>query len=155
MNKNHTRVLAIDPGSERIGVAISDQTATIANPLMVIKHVQREIDAEKIKAVAMENSVCLIVVGQALYIDGQPNPSGRKSARLAEAIKQKTEIPVVLWDEHESTKIARETRKVMKTKKKKYHSHMDELAATIILQSYLDSLPRDNHIHDHALEKND
>ena len=152
MDKDFTRILAVDFGSERIGLAISDPTATIANPLMVIKHVQREKDAEKIISIAVENSVCLIIVGQAFYIDGQPNPSGRKSARLAEVIMQLTEIPVVLWDEHESTKIARETRKIMKIKKKKHHSHMDDLAATIILQSYLDSLPRNLQFPNQGLE---
>jgi len=65
---------------------------------------------------------------------------------------QLTEIPVVLWDEHESTKIAREARKAMKIKKKKHQSHMDDLAATIILQSYLDTLPRNSQFPNQGLE---
>lgn len=146
------KIMAIDPGAERIGVAISDLSATIANPFTVIKHVQRNKDAEQIVAIALENSVKLIVIGQAFYSSGEPNPSGRKSARLAEAVMQITDIPVVLWDEHESTQLARKARKEMGVKKKKHNSHMDDLAATIILQSYLDSLPFHSNYSDQSLE---
>lgn len=139
MEAESKKIMAIDPGAERIGVAISDMTATIANPFTVIKHIQRTKDAERIISIAVENSVKLIVVGQAFYISGEPNPSGRKAARLAETIKQLTDIPVILWDEFESTQRARKARKEMGVKGKKQMTHMDDLAATIILQSYLDS----------------
>lgn len=139
MDNQFFRVMAVDPGDQRIGIAISDLTRTIANPLVVIKHVQRRQDAENIISLATENEVGLIVVGQALYPNGEPNPSGRKAARLAEVIKEISEIRVILWDEHESTKIARKVQKEMGSKKKKQQSHLDDLAATIILQSYLDA----------------
>jgi putative Holliday junction resolvase len=151
MENELKKIMAIDPGAERIGVAISDLTATIANPLTVIKHVQRNKDAERIVTIALEKSVKLIVIGQAFYSNGEPNPSGRKSARLAEAIMQITDIPVILWDEHESTQLARKARREMGVKKKQ-NSHMDDLAATIILQSYLDSLPNHSNYSDHSLE---
>ena len=151
MENELKKIMAIDPGAERIGVAISDLTATIANPFTVIKHVQRNKDAEQIVAIALENSVKLIVIGQAFYSNGEPNPSGRKSARLAEAIMQITDIPVVLWDEHESTQLARKARREMGVKKKQ-NSHLDDLAATIILQTYLDSLPNHSNYSDHSLE---
>lgn len=139
MNKELRRVLAVDSGEKRIGLAISDLTGTIANPLTVIKHIQREKDAQAIVAIAVENLVTKIIVGQAFYDDGTPNPSGRKSARLAEIIQSFTDIPVMLWDEYESTKVAQEARREMRVNKKKHHNHMDDLAATVILQSYLDS----------------
>ena len=151
MENELKKIMAIDPGAERIGVAISDLTATIANPLTVIKHVQRNKDAERIVTIALEKSVKLIVIGQAFYSNGEPNPSGRKSARLAEAIMQISDIPVILWDEHESTQLARKARREMGVKKKQ-NSHMDDLAATIILQSYLDSLPNHSNYSDHSLE---
>jgi len=146
------KIMAIDPGAERIGVAISDFTATIANPFSVIKHIQRIKDAERIVTIALENSVKLIVIGQAFYSNGEPNPSGRKSARLADAIMQITEIPVILWDEDESTQLARKARKEMGVKKRKQITHMDDLAATIILQSYLDSLPKNSIYSNQSLE---
>ncbi len=140
MTDSLARILAVDRGDERIGLAVSDLTKTIANPLTVIRHVQREQDALAIITIAKEQHADLIIVGQAFYTDGLPNPSGRKSARLAESIQKNTDIPTILWDENESTKLARNTRKEMGAKKKKLRSHMDDLAATIILQSYLDSL---------------
>lgn len=151
MENELKKIMAIDPGAERIGVAISDLTATIANPLTVIKHVQRNKDAERIVTIALEKSVKLIVIGQAFYSNGEPNPSGRKSARLAEAIMQISDIPVILWDEHESTQLARKARREMGVKKKQ-NSHLDDLAATIILQTYLDSLPNHSNYSDHSLE---
>ncbi|MDX9849802.1 MAG: Holliday junction resolvase RuvX [Anaerolineaceae bacterium] len=144
MEIDSKKIMAIDPGTERIGVAISDMTATIANPLTVIKHVQRTKDAEQIIAIAVENSVRLIVVGQAFYSNGEPNPSGRKSARLADEIKQMTDIPVILWDEFESTQRAKKAREAMGVRRKHRMTHMDDLAATIILQSYLDSQSKDD-----------
>lgn len=139
MNNELNRVLAVDSGEKRIGLAISDLTGTIANPLTVLKHIQREKDAQAIVAIAVENLVTKIIVGQAYYDDGTPNPSGRKSARLAEVIQSITDIPVILWDEYESTKIAQDARREIRANRKKLHTHMDDLAATVILQSYLDS----------------
>lgn len=152
MESELMKIMAVDPGAERIGVAISDLTTTIANPLTVIKHVQRIKDAERIVTIASENSVKLIIIGQAFYANGEPNPSGRKSARLADAIRQITDIPVILWDEHESTQLARKARKEMGVKRKKQITHMDDLAATIILQSYLDSLPKNTSYFNQSLE---
>jgi len=133
------RIMAVDPGDERIGIAISDLTRTIANPLTIINHIQRMKDAQNILLLAVENQVGLIVIGQALFSNGEPNPSGRKAARLAETIKEISDIPVVLWDEHESTKLARIAGKEMRLKKKRQKTHLDDIAATIILQTFLDS----------------
>lgn len=138
----NSRILAVDPGDKRIGLAVSDLTGTIANPLTVLKHEQRQKDAQAIVDIAVEREVVRIVVGQAFTIDGEPNPSGRKAARLAEVIESLTEIPVELWDESGSTKSAQAARKLMGGKKKSKRGHMDELAATVILQSYLDANPQ-------------
>lgn len=133
------RILGIDPGSKRIGVAISDPTGTIANPLTVIKHVKREEDAARVVALAVERGVGLIVVGQSLDDHGEPTPAGRMAARFADALRAQTDIPVVMWDEAFSTKIARRARIEMGVSRKKRAGHLDELAATVILQSYLDA----------------
>lgn len=133
------RVLGIDPGDIRIGLAISDLTGTIANPLSVIIHEKREIDARKIFEIAIANDVKLIIVGIALDEEGELSPSGRKAKRLADMIKTFTTIPIELWDESESTNLAQEARKKMGIKRKNRKGHMDDLAATVILQNYLDA----------------
>jgi len=133
------RVLAIDPGEKRIGVAVSDLTGTVANPLRVIKHVSRTLDAAQIALEADEQQARLIVVGQALDQQGLPSPSGRSAMRLAEAIRLQTNIPVEMWDESGSTQEARAARLSMGANRRKRSGHLDELAATVILQSYLDA----------------
>lgn len=133
------RVLAIDPGEKRIGIAISDPTGTIASPVMVIKHNSRQVDAAAIVKLALENEVGTIIVGQSLDEEGLPTPEGRRSGRLAEAIQSQTSLPVILWDESGSTQEARAARIAMGVSRRKRRGHQDDLAAAIILQSYLDT----------------
>jgi putative Holliday junction resolvase len=134
------RILAVDPGEKRLGIAISDPTGTIANPLTVIQHVSRTLDAAQIAHLAHEHKAGLIVVGQSLDDEGKPSPRGCSAARLASAIRSQTDLPVYLWDESGSTQAARSARIAMGAPGRKRRGHLDELAATYILQTYLDSL---------------
>ena len=133
------RILAVDHGEKHIGLALSDPTATIASPLRVIKHVSRLIDAAQVANLAAENDVRLIVIGQSYDDEGRPNLAGRRAAKFADALKEQTQIPVVLWDESFSTQDARAARIEMGVSRKKRAGHMDELAAVMILKSYLDA----------------
>lgn len=133
------RVLAVDPGEKRIGLAISDPTGTIANPLRVIKHVARPVDAAAVAQIAEEQGAGLIVIGQALDDEGLPTLQSRRAERLARAIREKTSLPVELWDESGSTQAAIAARIAMGVSRKKRRGHLDDLAAAVILQSYLDS----------------
>lgn len=133
------RVMAVDPGEKRLGIAISDPTATIARPLTVIDHVSRMVNAANVANLAEDNDVVLIVVGQALDWDGGETPSSRRAARFAEALRMQTSLPVVLWDEFGSTREARSARIAMGTVRRKRQGHLDDIAATVILQSYLDA----------------
>jgi len=81
----------------------------------------------------------LIVIGQSFDEEGNPNLAGRRAARFAEALKEQTNIPVELFDESFSTQDARATRIEMGVSRKKRAGHMDELAAVMILRSYIDS----------------
>ena len=138
------RILGIDPGEKRIGIAISDPSCLIANPHSVIYHVSRTIDAAVIANLAEENDVKLIVIGQPLDMDNQPTPQGRRAARLAAAIQKQTHLDIILWDETGSTKAAQEAHIALggsrQDRRRRGHGHLDDLAATYILQTYLDSL---------------
>ncbi|MGD0752323.1 MAG: Holliday junction resolvase RuvX [Anaerolineales bacterium] len=136
------RILAVDPGSKRIGLAISDPTGTIANPLAVILHVARLVDAAAVAEQAASQAVRLIVIGQSFDDDGNPSFEGRRSIRFAEAIKSQTSIPVVFWDESFTTRDARAARLQMGATRKGRSGHLDDLAATALLQSYLDANPQ-------------
>ena len=133
------RIVAVDHGEKHIGLALSDPSATIASPLRVIKHTSRLMDAAQVANLASENDAALIVVGQSFDEEGRPNLAGRRAARFAETLKEQTPIPVVLWDESFSTRDARTARIEMGVSRKKRAGHMDELAAVMILRSYLDA----------------
>jgi putative Holliday junction resolvase len=133
------RILAVDPGEKRLGIALSDPTGIIAGPLMVVKHVSRAVDAAMIAALAAEHEAVRIIIGQALDTEGRPTPQARHADRLAEAIREQTSLPVELWDESGSTQAARSARIAMGVSRRKRSGHLDEIAATVILQSYLDA----------------
>lgn len=132
------RILAVDPGEKRIGLSLSDPTQTIASPLSVLKHISRIVDAAQIAQIAAQHQVVKIVIGCPLDVEGLPGPSARRSERVAEAVRSQTEIPVELWDESGSTQSALSARRAMGVSRKKRSGHLDEIAATVILQSYLD-----------------
>lgn len=133
------RVLAVDPGDQRIGLAVSDPSGTIANPLRVIQHVARNVDAALIAQIAGEEGVVRIIVGLPLDDEGRFGPRARKAERLAEAIRQQSKLPIELWDESLSTREAVEARRQMGARRERRSGHLDELAATVLLQSYLDA----------------
>ncbi len=126
-------ILSVDHGEKRIGLALSDETATIASPLKVIEHVSRAIDAAQVADLAVQNNVVLIVVGQSFDEDGNPNPAGRRAGRFAEELKNQTNIPIELWDESFSTQDARAARIELGVSRKKRAGHHDALAAVVIL----------------------
>jgi len=131
------RILAVDHGEKRIGLAISDPTGTIANPLTVIQHVSRAIDAAQVAALAAEHEAGLIVIGQSFDEEGQPNLAGRRAARFAGALREQTNLPVELWDESFTTQQTRAARIQMGVSRKQRTGRLDELEDTVILQSSL------------------
>lgn len=134
------RILAVDHGEKRIGLAVSDETARLARPLQVIKHVSRALDAARIAEIAAEQGAGLILVGQSFQLDGQPNVAGRSAARFAEALGLQTELPILLWDEALTTRDAQAAARAMGFGRSKRAGHLDEHAAAVLLQSYLDTL---------------
>lgn len=136
------RVLAVDPGEKRIGLAVSDESGTIANPLMVIKHVARNVDAARVALAAAENRVGRIIIGQSFDEDGNPNPAGRRAQKFAQALRAQTDIPIEMWDESFTTRDARAARLAMGVSRRKRAGHLDDLAATVLLQDYLDNRAR-------------
>lgn len=133
------RILAVDHGEKRIGLALSDPTATLASPLTVIKHVSRLMDAAQVANLAAENDAGLIVIGQSFDEEGNPNLAGRRAAKFAEALREQTQIPVELFDESFSTQDARSTVIELGFSRKKRAGHHDSLAAVMILRSYIEA----------------
>lgn len=138
------RILGIDPGEKRIGLSISDPSQTIASPLDVIDHRSRKEDAIKIISTAEENGAVLIIVGTPDELDQEPSFQGRKSIRLRDELLLQGNIPTQLWNEYGSTKEAQSARREMGVPRKKRTGHLDDLAATVILQSYLNTQQEKN-----------
>jgi len=134
------RILAVDHGEKRIGLALSDPTRSVAGPLTVIKHVSRLLDAATVAGIAKDHDAGLIVVGQSFDEDGKPNLAGRRAAKFAAALKEQTSIPIELFDESLSTADAQTLTLEMGLPRKKRGGHQDALAAALILRAYLESI---------------
>jgi putative Holliday junction resolvase len=133
------KILAVDHGHKRIGLAISDETGTLARPLLVIKHVARVVDAATVAERAAAFDVGKIIVGVSYDEDGQLNTAGHSAARFVEALRLQTDLPILLWDESLTTQDARLARLTMGASRKKRSGHLDDVAAAMLLQNYLDS----------------
>ncbi len=125
-----SRILAVDPGEARIGLAISDPMGVVARPLSVIDHTSRADDARRVAEVARLQGAALILVGLALDQDGRVGTQARQNLRLVEALKEHTELPVQTWDESGTTQRAIEIGGEDDT--------LDARAAAVMLQEYLD-----------------
>jgi putative Holliday junction resolvase len=132
-------VLAVDWGSKRLGLAVSDPTRTLARPLCVIEHTSRSKDAARILVIAEENKVGLIIIGVNYDDQFVPTFSGRSAMRLLNEIQSKTSIAIIPWNEAGSTQAAISSRQEIGLKRKKRKGHHDSIAAAIVLQNYLDT----------------
>jgi len=126
------RILAVDPGEARIGLAVSDPSGTIARPLKIVRHASRAADTEAILVNARDCDVDRIVVGVAYDMEGA-GPQARRALRLVAALRERTSIPIDTWDESGSTHAARPPRG--------RGDEDDARAAAVILQDYLDAHP--------------
>lgn len=131
------KILAVDPGDKRIGLAVSDPTGTLSRPLTVIQHTSRDEDAQKIVEIAEEECAGMIVVGWALDSEGEVGHRARKSQRLADVIRTKTSLPIKMWDESGTTQAAIQSRIAMGVSRKKRQGHLDDVAASFLLQDFL------------------
>lgn len=133
------RILAVDPGEKRLGLAVSDPTQTIASPLMVLQSQSMKEDALAILQAAEDQEAVLIIIGQPLHWDGSESAQSEASKKLATLLQELGSIPVELADEYGTTQAARETRLNMNVSREKRSGHLDDLAAAILLQNYLET----------------
>ena len=141
------KILAIDYGSKRIGLAISDELGITARPLAVVERRNLDRDLDFLENVIRENNVEQIVLGLPLRLDGTRGIQCEKVERFAAVLKERFPIPLVFWDEALSTWEADELMMTAGIKSRKRRKMVDKIAAGIILQSYLNSL--------HASRKSD
>ena len=138
------RILGVDVGEKRIGIAISDPTGTIAAPLEVIQHTNRLVDSAQIAQLAAEHQVIRIIVGIPINEDIEETRQTRHIQKFVTSLKEQTAIPILTWDESFSTNNAQSVRRIMGVSKRDRSGHLDDLAAAIILQNYLDADKSEN-----------
>lgn len=132
------RIMGIDYGDARTGVAISDLLCTIAGSATVVPSRNREKALADIVRLAKENQVGEIVVGLPRNMDGTEGPRAALCREFAEQLKSLTGLPVAMWDERRTTVEAHNILSQHNYHGKKRKETVDAVAATLILEGYLD-----------------
>jgi putative Holliday junction resolvase len=133
------RVLGVDPGSRRIGLALSDEERILATPLKTVTVTAREQGAREVAAEASRHAVSTIVVGLPLRLDGTEGEAARLARWFAERVGVLTKLPVELWDERLTSVAAQRALRSAGVKAKDQRGAVDRVAAALLLQSYLDA----------------
>jgi putative Holliday junction resolvase len=133
------RRLGLDYGDRRIGVAVSDEFGWTAQALEVIGRMNPEADLARIAELVRELGVKEVVVGLPKNMDGTIGRRGEICMAFADRLRERLDVPVVLWDERLSTVSAERTLLEADVSRKKRKQVVDKMAAAIILQHYLES----------------
>ncbi len=141
----HGRLLAIDPGSKSLGLAICDANRTIASPMETIWRGKFRSDAEKIHNIIQDMCVVGLVIGYPLNMDGSQGPRCQSAKQLAHNLYQymkekQSIIPILLWDERLSSCAVERAMISADLSRNKRHKIIDKLAASYILQGVLDAI---------------
>jgi len=134
------RILALDPGTKRIGVAISDELKLIAQPVEFIPAEPFAAFLARLKVLLQEKEVELILVGMPRNMDGSYGPAALKVKGFVASLGNAVTTPIKTWDERLTSAQANRILIQGKVRREKRKSKVDQMAAAILLQSYLDSL---------------
>ena len=133
------RIIGLDVGERRMGVAISTPERTLAVPLRVLDVAEDAAAAAEVSAIARAEGVDLLVVGHPISLSGAPGPQALRVELFARLLGEASGLRVELWDERLSSVQARRLQPKAK-KGRKRPAPIDDIAASIVLQSYLDHL---------------
>jgi putative Holliday junction resolvase len=140
-NSAPMRILALDHGTRRIGVAVSDETKTIAQPLEYIPAEPFADFLVRLKKILADKEVDFILLGLPRNMDGSYGPAAQKVETFAGALKSAITIPIKLWDERLTSTMANRILIQANVRRDKRKEKVDKMAAAILLQSYLDMAP--------------
>ncbi|WP_129629417.1 Holliday junction resolvase RuvX [Candidatus Oscillochloris fontis] len=134
------RLLGLDVGERRIGVALSDALGMLASPLTTINANPRPQALTMIARLVREHEVQVIVVGLPLTLRGEIGPQAEQTRTFAQELEQHVGLPIMLFDERYTTTVAEQLLREMGVKPEKRKQQIDQVAASIILQDYLDHM---------------
>jgi putative Holliday junction resolvase len=133
-----TRVLGIDPGTKRCGIAVTDSAQTMAFPRPALA--RDEMTMARIKALVEEESIGSVVIGRPVALSGNETSSTRDADEFFTQLREKMGVPVVQWDERLTTRDAQKSLSGAGLSTKESRERIDSAAAVIMLQNYLDGL---------------
>jgi putative holliday junction resolvase len=133
-----TRVLGIDVGSVRIGLAISDETCTIASPIATVPNESRTL-WPRIEREMEDRQVDRVVIGLPRRLDGTEGEAAQGARTFAAELALRTTIHIELWDERFTTTIAERSLIASGVRRKRRREVIDSVAAAVLLQSWLDA----------------
>jgi putative pre-16S rRNA nuclease len=133
------RILGLDVGSRRIGVAVSDPLGITAQGLETIQRRNKRLDLEQLQELIRRYEVAEIVVGYPLRMSGSEGPQAEKMQRFAEDLRKRFQLPVHLWDERLSTAEANRLLRETEMSIQRRGQVVDRMAAVLILQNWLES----------------
>jgi putative Holliday junction resolvase len=134
------RILAIDHGTKRMGIAISDEMRTIAQPLEYIAAEPLDKFFDRLKQIIADKQISLIVVGVPRNMDGTYGPAAAKVHEFITELKEAVAVPIKTWDERLTSVQANRYLIEADVRRSKRKEKVDKTAAAILLQSYLDSV---------------
>lgn len=132
------RIMAIDYGDARTGVALSDPTGFLAGQTFLIKSRKQEVVLEELAALVQRQGAQELVMGYPRNMDGTLGPRAEKYAAFAHRLEEATGLPVALWDERRTTVDAHRILGEQGVRAKNRKDKIDSVAATLILEGYLD-----------------
>lgn len=133
------KVIGIDPGTRRIGVAISDDGGTMAFPLAVLRRREDGAHLDELAELVRVREATELVVGLPTRLDGTEGPQAREAIELAGRLRSRLDLPIHMLDERFTTRIAEAALREGRVGSRKQRPVVDKIAATVLLQSYLDS----------------
>lgn len=133
-------ILGLDIGDARTGVAISDELGIAAHPLCTIQRKSRKALLAELQELIAVHKVERIVIGLPLQLDGETGAQARKVKRFAEKLEQHVNLPIIFWDESFTTFEATQILQGTKKRRKKRKQVIDQVAAVLILEGYLEEL---------------
>jgi putative Holliday junction resolvase len=134
------RILAIDHGAKRIGIALSDELKMIAQPLEFIPAEPLASFVKRLMQLVQEKEVELIIVGMPRNMNGSYGPAAVKVEEFIEVLKSAVSVPIKIWDERLTSAQANRILLAGNVRREKRKQKIDKMAAAILLQSYLDNL---------------
>jgi putative Holliday junction resolvase len=134
------RILALDHGSKRIGVAVSDETKTIAQPLEYIPAEPFADFLARLKKLLVEKEIDLVLIGLPRNMDGSYGPAAQKVEAFVAVLRGAITVPIKMWDERLTSAQANKILIQAKVRRDKRKEKVDKMAAAILLQSYLDGI---------------